>query len=93
MGGTSGVGNDIFGSTREKKMLPRRIYIPCFVFLLALAVGLGCGKDSDPAVPKPAPESDLTLLALGDSYTVGHSLPAAWCWPYQLADTLAAAGD
>ena len=74
-------------------MLPRRIYIPCFVFLLAIAVGLGCGEDRDPAAPNPVPESDLTLLALGDSYTVGHSLPAAWCWPYQLADTLAAAGD
>lgn len=71
----------------------RSIFAPCLALLLALVTGWGCADTSDPTGPSPAPESDLSLLALGDSYTVGHSLPAALSWPYQLADSLAAGGD
>lgn len=34
----------------------------------------------------------LTFLALGDSYTIGESVPARQRWPYILADSLRAAG-
>ena len=64
-----------------------------FVFLLALTALTGCDETDDPFRPQPAPARNLAVLALGDSYTVGHSLPTEWSWPYQLADTLAAAGD
>ena len=30
----------------------------------------------------------LQYLALGDSYTIGESVPTPACWPYQLADIL-----
>ena len=61
--------------------------------MLALLLWAGCSADSDPMTPEPAPLPDLTLLALGDSYTVGHALPQQWSWPYQLADSLATSGD
>lgn len=35
-----------------------------------------------------AQDSTLSYLALGDSYTIGESVPAAERWPMQLADTL-----
>ena len=59
----------------------------------ALLLWTGCTADSDPVSPEPVPLPDLTLLALGDSYTVGHSLPQEWSWPFQLADSLAFSGD
>lgn len=74
-------------------MVSWKSYFICLFVLPALMVGSGCGGDNDPAGPGPVPEADLTLLSLGDSYTVGHSLRAVSSWPYQLADTLAAAGD
>lgn len=63
------------------------------VLLPALFTSSGCGRNDDPTSPPSVSDSRLGLLALGDSYTVGHSLPTEWSWPYQLADTLAAAGD
>lgn len=66
---------------------------------LALLVGgillllAGCDDGSPTVAPVTGASPELTLLALGDSYTVGHSLPAAWSWPRQLADSLAAGGD
>jgi lysophospholipase L1-like esterase len=76
-------------------MLRRDIRIGTLLLALGLVLAAlpGCSESDDPFTPVPAPDPDLTILALGDSYTVGHSLPAAWSWPYQLADTLAAAGD
>ncbi|MBN2414877.1 SGNH/GDSL hydrolase family protein [bacterium] len=54
--------------------------------LILGAVCSGCGKH-------PA-EKDGTLayLALGDSYTIGESVPEAERWPVQLADSLRAEG-
>ena len=56
---------------------------------------LGCNGDSGLPVSEQGQQSGVqpTLLALGDSYTVGQSLPWQWCWPAQLADSLAARGD
>lgn len=73
-------------------MIPRaRIWV--LTLVLSLGVEAGCGQDAGPVGPSPNPEVDLTLLALGDSYTVGHSLPTEWSWPYQLADSLSQVGD
>lgn len=63
------------------------------VAVIVLGLLAGCRGSEGPAAP-PAPAlPDLSLLALGDSYTVGQSLPAQWSWPYQLADSLSAGGD
>ena len=67
--------------------------VTVFVPLAVMVAICGCSEADDPARPQPNTEKELTILALGDSYTVGHSLPRDWSWPYQLADTLAAAGD
>jgi lysophospholipase L1-like esterase len=40
----------------------------------------------------PAPVSDVRMLSLGDSYTVGEAVPAAESWPMQLAAILRARG-
>jgi len=60
---------------------------------LAAALLVGCQGAEAPGDPVAETPPDLTLLALGDSYTVGHSLPTGWSWPWQLADSLAAGGD
>lgn len=39
-----------------------------------------------------ADEAALRILALGDSYTIGESVPASQRWPLQLADALRAEG-
>lgn len=61
------------------------------VSVLVLAL-FGCSDATDPVVPI-AEVSAPSILALGDSYTVGHSLPMAWSWPAQLADSLVVMGD
>ena len=66
-----------------------RLWLPLALSLLVL----GCAVDKDPVAPAPIDPVRLSLLALGDSYTVGHSLPTAFSWPVQLADSLAATGD
>lgn len=73
----------------------RDIRVGTLLLCLGLAsVALwGCSESENPFTPAPATDPNLTILALGDSYTVGHSLPTEWSWPYQLADTMAAAGD
>lgn len=53
----------------------------------------GCQDGPDPTDPQDGESSPMTLLALGDSYTMGHGVPWQWNWPCQLADSLAAGGD
>lgn len=60
--------------------------------LVALTGMMGCRHKDDPITPMDPLPPELTILALGDSYTVGHSLPEQWSWPYQLADSLASRG-
>ena len=60
------------------------------IFLTVAA--LGCQGTDSPTPPTEIP-TDLSLLALGDSYTVGHGIPTGLGWPHQLADSLATAGD
>ena len=61
--------------------------------LLLLGATGGCREATESITPVPPREPGPDLLALGDSYTVGHGLPEAWSWPAQLADTLAAQGE
>jgi lysophospholipase L1-like esterase len=54
-----------------------------FLFgLLLMTFGLGCRKDHTAPV---ATRADGSFLALGDSYTIGQSVPTADRWPVQLA--------
>lgn len=62
----------------------RRITI---VALLALVAGAGC-TTVDQAAVDPAP-AELSILALGDSYTAGTAIPEGEAWPNKLATTLA----
>ncbi|MFD3002337.1 SGNH/GDSL hydrolase family protein [Pontibacter toksunensis] len=60
----------------------------CFI-LLGIALS-SCNKDTPEPANQPAPSSDNTYsyLALGDSYTIGESVPATDQWGMQLADLL-----
>lgn len=58
-----------------------------FLFLLVLCV-FACREES-PLDPTPDPNLNvIDYLALGDSYTIGESVPEAQRWPVQLAEQL-----
>ena len=63
-------------------------------FLLLLITFTACKKDMpQPAVnPTPTEAKMKTFLALGDSYTIGESVPAADQWGMQLAEMLRTEG-
>jgi lysophospholipase L1-like esterase len=75
----------------KRKGTGRIMAAAALVFLLV--AGFGCQGTDSPTRPPAGNSPVLSFLALGDSYTVGHSLPPAWSWPHQLADSLAASGD
>jgi lysophospholipase L1-like esterase len=72
------------------------------IILLTLASFSGCARKADSTKMVSANNSNktdstimanpnsLTYLALGDSYTIGQSVPQAQSFPYQLADLLKA---
>ena len=41
----------------------------------------------------PGPMSDVRMLSLGDSYTIGEAVLAAEAWPMQLAAMLRSRGE
>lgn len=49
-------------------------------------------QEPDPIETSPTDLDSTTYLALGDSYTIGESVPQAERWPLQLADSLLEAG-
>jgi lysophospholipase L1-like esterase len=55
----------------------------------ALVLLIGCGPVGEEMAPS---ENTLTYLALGDSYTIGQSVPEAERWPVQLVVKLREAG-
>jgi len=58
-----------------------------FLLLLGALLLIGCGVGSE-AQTTMTPESQLTLLALGDSYTIGQGVAVSERWPVQLAAAL-----
>ncbi len=62
-----------------------------FTFFAALLITLlaGCAVSTG---KQPSSIEQLRFLALGDSYTIGESVPVKQRWPVQLADRLRAAG-
>jgi len=66
-----------------------------FLVVLAIAALVGsCSNDEESGPTTPGdPSPGARLLALGNSYTVGHAVPEGCSWPHQLADSLAVAGD
>ncbi len=61
------------------------------LLLCSLLVIAGCADSSDDAAVSSTSNSQR-FLALGDSYTIGESVPVAQRWPVQLAALLAAEG-
>lgn len=63
-----------------------------FLVLLSLALLVACApKIPTSALPAPGEEMpDIRYLALGDSYTIGESVPENERWPIQLARLLQA---
>jgi len=51
--------------------------------MLLLTLNMGCVEDH--AAPVAAASTSVPYLALGDSYTIGESVPTADRWPVQLA--------
>ena len=62
------------------------------LFLLGLFIFVACQKDDDTMPIAPLAPGQLSYLALGDSYTIGTSVPAQHRWPDQLRDSLRLAG-
>lgn len=61
------------------------------IFILILAGMIGCKTQSTPQ-KQAAADGALTYLALGDSYTIGESVPESERWPVQLAKELSENG-
>lgn len=60
--------------------------------VLLLLTALGCDRSIwpiDPFIKWPV-QREQTVLALGDSYTIGQSVPAAENWPQQLVSAMRA---
>ncbi|MEO1021462.1 MAG: SGNH/GDSL hydrolase family protein [Bacteroidota bacterium] len=58
-----------------------------FPAILCIMLVWGCTQKSQPQQP-----TELTYLALGDSYTIGEAVPEQERWPVQLVDSLQKAG-
>lgn len=61
------------------------------LFLAFLSLLFSCNSSSEKPISEEkasVSEAALTYLALGDSYTIGESVPEEARWPMQLADSL-----
>ena len=84
----------------QTPLRPLRAWATLASFFITFGL-IACQKDepaSDPDTTPPAEEADslnaqsnqVRYLALGDSYTIGESVPEAERWPNQLVDSLRA---
>lgn len=61
--------------------------------LIILGAAVGCGGTTgDRARPATDAKMSMRFLALGDSYTIGESVPESERWPVQLVELLRARG-
>ena len=56
--------------------------------VVPFSLAAACRESVAPAAPTGNTEPPLQYLALGDSYTIGESVPQSESFPYQLADAL-----
>jgi lysophospholipase L1-like esterase len=63
-----------------------------FVFIFVLLFLISCGVPVTTSTPESPSEQPIRYLALGDSYTIGESVPENERWSNQLADLLKAEG-
>jgi lysophospholipase L1-like esterase len=61
-------------------------------WLIVAMAAAGCAGERAASPAAPAEGRTMTYLALGDSYTIGESVPADQRWPVQLAALLRAEG-
>lgn len=62
-------------------------------FFLLTAISIQCtSNDGGTVVQEPVTKGPFTYLALGDSYTIGHSVPENGRFPVQLSDSLTTNG-
>ena len=66
----------------------KRILLVC----LLITGFVSCKEESSPEVDNQVRETQLTYLALGDSYTIGESVEPEERWPVQLTEKLRAEG-
>ena len=66
----------------------KRILLVC----LLITGFVSCKEESTPEVDNQVRETQLTYLALGDSYTIGESVEPEERWPVQLTEKLRAEG-
>lgn len=60
--------------------------------LLLLCISSSCSQSQDKTTQKIEASKPYTYLALGDSYTIGESVPKEMRWPVQLAAQFKKAG-
>lgn len=72
----------------ENKLILMKINL----FLVSLFVLLGCTKKMEEHIIFNPDKPVLTYLALGDSYTIGESVPLSESFPYQFATQLRGKG-
>jgi lysophospholipase L1-like esterase len=83
--------------TKKAMRLLLLISLSMFVFWACRHAAQATLPETEPETPDgpanpPAPKEQVDILALGDSYTKGESVPAPKNFPNQLADSLVAAG-
>src|SRR4051794_32809420 len=59
------------------------IFLSCVLCIVS-----ACSKDKEPPRPLISDQAPKTYLALGDSYTIGQSIPDTGRWSVQLVQKL-----
>lgn len=73
------------------KTMSQGLWIPALAVALGFLLG-GCERQNTPAAPRAQPAFAGTIVAVGDSLTVGYGVNEADAYPAQLEKKLHAAG-